>query len=78
MIDVNLAKEKNCKVPILVGGVGEKDFGNTYRQGNRIYSSNANAIAVCLLAQPVGNAGGWTCLYTVETKEGRIYSETDL
>lgn len=67
MIDVNLTKEKNCKVPILVGGVGEKDFGNTYRQGNRIYSSNA--IAVCLLAQPVGNAGGWTCLYTVEVKD---------
>ena len=76
MIDVNLAKEKNCKVPILVGGVGEKDFGNTYRQGNRIYSSNA--IAVCLLAQSVGNAGGWTCLYTVETKDGGICGETDL
>lgn len=76
MIDVNLAKEKNCKVPILVGGVGEKDFGNTYRQGNRIYSSNA--IAVCLLAQPVGNAGGWTCLYAVETKDCGICSETDL
>jgi len=53
MIDINLMKEKNCKVPICVGGIGEKDFGNTYRQGNRIYSSNA--IAVCLLAQPVGN-----------------------
>lgn len=76
MIDINLTKEKNCKVPILVGGVGEKDFGNTYRQGNRIYSSNA--IAVCLLAQPVGNAGGWTCLYTVETKDGEICGETDL
>lgn len=76
MIDVNLTKEKNCKVPILVGGVGEKDFGNTYRQGNRIYSSNA--IAVCLLAQPVGNAGGWTCLYTVETKDGGIFGETAL
>ena len=29
MIDVNLAKEKNCKVPICVGGIGKKDFGNT-------------------------------------------------
>ena len=27
---------------------------------------------------PVGNAGGWTCLYTVETKDGEICSETDL
>lgn len=67
MIDIKLTKEKNCKVPICVGGIGEKDFGNTYRQGNRIYSSNA--IAVCLLAQPVGNAGGWTCLYTVEVRD---------
>lgn len=68
MIDINLTKKKNCNTPILVGGIGEKNFGNHYRQGNRIYSSNA--LAVCLLAQLVGNAGGWTCLYTVEVKDG--------
>lgn len=68
MIDINLTKEKNCKCPDMVGGVREKTYGDTYRQGNRIYSSNA--IAVCLLAQPVGNVGGWTCLYTVEVKDG--------
>ena len=67
MIAINLTKKKNCNTPILVGGIGEKNFGNHYRQGNRIYSSNA--IATCLLAQPVGNAGGWTCLYTVEVKD---------
>lgn len=67
MIDINLTKKKNCNTPILVGGIGEKNFGNHYRQGNRIYSSNA--LAVCLLAQPVGNVGGWTCLYTVEVKD---------
>ena len=67
MIAINLTKKKNCNTPILVGGIGEKNFGNHYRQGNKIYSSNA--IAVCLLAQPVGNAGGRTCLYTVEVKD---------
>lgn len=67
MIDINLTKKKNCNTPILVGGIGEKNFGNHYRQGNWIYRSNA--IATCLLAQPVGNAGGWTCLYTVEVKD---------
>lgn len=67
MIDINLAKEKTCEHPIRVGGIGEKNFGNNYRQGNTIYSSNA--IAACLLAQPVGNAGGYTYLYTVEVKD---------
>lgn len=50
--------------PLLVGGVGEINFGKQYRQGNRIYDSNA--IAMCLLSQPVGNAGGFSYLYSVE------------
>lgn len=49
--------------PLLVGGVGEINFGKQYRQGNRIYDSNA--IAMCLNAQPVGNAGGYSYLYLV-------------
>lgn len=49
--------------PVLVGGVGKINFGNQYRQGNRIYSSEA--IAMCLCAQPVGNAGGNSYLYQV-------------
>ena len=39
--------------PRLVGGFGEINFGKQYRQGNRIY--DADAIAVCLTAQPLGN-----------------------
>ena len=51
--------------PILVGGVGEKNFGKQYRQGNRIYDSNA--IAMCLTAAPIGNAGGMSYLYLVRS-----------
>ena len=42
-------------VPVLVGGIGEINFGKQYRQGNRIY--DANSIAMALLSNPVGNAG---------------------
>jgi len=47
--------------PVLVGGVGEINFGKQYRQGNRIY--DADALAMCLHSQPVGNAGGNSYLY---------------
>jgi len=50
--------------PELIGGVGEINFGKQYRQGNRVYDSEA--IAMCLLAQPVGNAGGNSYLYEVD------------
>ena len=50
--------------PVLVGGIGEKNFGTQFRQGNRVYDSNA--IAMCLVAQPLGNAGGYSYLYIVE------------
>ena len=50
--------------PQLVGGIGEKNFGKQYRQGNRVYDSDA--IAMALNAQPVGNAGGYSYLYAVE------------
>ena len=75
MIDIKLLQEKNCNNPILVGGVGEINYGHQYRQGNRIYSSNA--LAMCLLSQPVGNAGGWTYLYAVEVKD-EINNEKDV
>lgn len=48
---------------MLVGGIGEINFGKQYRQGNRVY--DANHIAMCLTAQPVGNAGGYSYLYVV-------------
>lgn len=50
-------------VPVLVGGVGEKNYGKQYRQGNRIYDSNKVAMAV--LSSPVGNAGGFSYLYMI-------------
>lgn len=56
----NMVLEK----PILLGGVGkENEFGTQFRQGNRVYSSEACAMA--LNSQPVGNAGGNTYLYNV-------------
>lgn len=52
----NLLLEK----PLLLGGVGkENEFGSQYRQGNRVYSSDACAM------QPVGNSGGNSYLYNV-------------
>lgn len=53
--------------PLLVGGVGEINFGKQYRQGNRIYS--AEHIAMCLTAQPVGNTGGYSYLYLTRQKK---------
>ncbi len=52
------------KEPKLIGGIGEKNFGKQYRQGNRIY--DANAVAMALGASPVGNAGGHSYLYAVD------------
>lgn len=49
--------------PVLVGGIGEINFGKQFRQGNRVY--DADAIAMCSLSQPVGNAGGFSYLYVV-------------
>lgn len=49
--------------PQLVGGVGAINFGKQFRQGNRVYDSDH--VEMCLLAQPVGNAGGFSYLYTV-------------
>ena len=49
--------------PVLVGGIGEINFGKQFRQGNRVYSSEN--VAMACLAQPVGNAGGFSYLYAV-------------
>lgn len=52
------------KKPSLLGGIGkENEFGSQYRQGNRVYSSDACAMA--LNSQPVGNAGGNSYLHIV-------------
>lgn len=60
---------KVVEKPVLVGGIGEKNFGKQYRQGNRVYDSNA--IAMALNASPVGNAGGNSYLYKVEDSKVR-------
>ena len=74
-LEVNMQDTSNCltsvqkdnlvlEKPLLLGGVGkENEFGSQYRQGNRVYSSNACAMA--LNSQPVGNAGGNSYLYNV-------------
>ena len=49
--------------PVLVGGIGEINFGKQFRQGNRVY--DADAIAMALMSQTVGNAGGFSYLYLV-------------
>ena len=56
--------------PILLGGLGEINFGKQYRQGNRVYSSEHIAMAV--LAEPVGNMSGYSYLYLVEVKDGKL------
>lgn len=50
--------------PKLVGGLGEKDWGKQWRQGNRVY--DADAIAMALNASPVGNTGGYSYLYKTD------------
>ena len=52
--------------PQVIGGVGEKNFGKQWRQGNRIY--DGNKIATALEAHPVGNTGGNSNLYSVEVE----------
>ena len=62
-------KNKETCLPVLVSGFGEINFGKQYRQGNRIYDSNA--VAMALTANPVGNMGGYSYLYLVEKNEKR-------
>ena len=50
--------------PQVIGDIGDKDFGKQWRQGNRIY--DGDAIATAHEAQPVGNAGGNSNLYSVD------------
>lgn len=54
--------------PKLIGGVGERNFGKQFRQGNRVYSSDH--VAMCLTSQPLGNAGGFSYLYLVDDTTG--------
>jgi DNA (cytosine-5)-methyltransferase 1 len=69
-LDTCTGENRQVKIaePRIVGGIGEQNYGSQYRQGNRVYDSNA--IAMSLLAQPVGNAGGNSYLY--KTNDLRI------
>ena len=49
--------------PYRIAAFGERNFGTQYRQGNRVYSSDY--IACTLMAQPIGNVGGFSNLYLV-------------
>lgn len=60
-------KDNLLAEPKLIGGIGGINFGKQWRQGNRIYDSNG--IAMCLMAQPIGNAGGNSYLFKVEESE---------
>lgn len=60
---VNIIRKEN-PIPKLMGGIGEKNFGKQYRQGNRVY--DANEVAMALGAAPIGNAGGNSYLYAIE------------
>ena len=70
-----MKNNRNTDKPALVGGVGEKNFGKQYRQGNRVYSSEH--IAMCLNSSPVGNAGGYSYLYLVRNKDNEINRENE-
>ena len=60
-------QKQSLNIPQLLGGLGYKNFGKQYRQGNRVYDSNA--IAMCVVSSPVGNVGGNSYLYIVRENE---------
>ena len=63
--------EKNNTQPFVMGGIGEQNFGKQFRQGNRIYC--VDTIATSLMANPVGNAAGYSNLYgSIENPNFRI------
>lgn len=60
MMNSNPSSNKQIK-PVCIGGIGEKNFGNQYRQGNRVYDTRH--IAVALTASPVGGIAGQSSLF---------------
>jgi len=59
--------------PQVIAGIGEKNFGKQFRQGNRIYDSDK--ISPALTSQPVGGTGGTSPLFAIqdnETETGNI------
>lgn len=72
----NVQKDNLVTEPKLVGGIGEKWGDKQYRQGNRVYDSEA--IAMALTAQPIGNTGGNSYMYLTREPEYRIRKLTPL
>ena len=66
--------KKNTFVPNLIGGIGEINFGKQYRQGNRVYDSES--IAMCVLAELIGNLGGYSYLYLVKENNDTIQTNS--
>lgn len=52
------------KLPLFIGGIGEKNYGGKYRMGNRIYS--IKGISPTLLATSRGNISGYSPLILVK------------
>lgn len=59
------AKSETHK-PILIGGLGEINYGKQYRCGNRVYDSNA--VGMCIMSQPIGNIGGQATYMSLNQK----------
>lgn len=66
-----MTKTEDNHKPVLIGGFGEKCFGKQYRQGDRVYDSNAVAMAV-LASSVGGGAGCHSYLYLVDMKEKKM------
>jgi DNA (cytosine-5)-methyltransferase 1 len=73
----SVQKDNLVLEPRLVGGIGEKNWGKQWRQGDRVYDSEA--VAMAITAQPLGNTGGNSYLYSVKTESNyRIRKLTPL
>ena len=59
--------------PEVIGGIGTKNFGKQFREGNRIY--DGTKVATALKASPVGNVGGQTNLYALPVED--VYRQDD-
>lgn len=60
-------EKMNKKLPKILGGIGQINYGKQYRQGNRVYDSNSCAMA--LTANPLGNNGGYSYLYLIRVEK---------
>ena len=62
-------------VPNVVGGVGEKDFGKQYRQGNRIYDTKC--VSPALMANNGNASGGSLLILDQQIVDTPAFAQTD-